>query len=160
MLADYANRMRRLASPFLLLISLAGAIYAQIGGGSIVGIVTDASGAALANATVKAINVQTKMTNTTVTNAQGYYEFPLLPAGRYAIEVVAQGFQPAKSQEIELNSGTRPKFDFSLKAGVINDVVNVTSAAPLVNATTTDLGVVINQDKVESLPLNGRNYQQ
>src|SRR5262249_36502686 len=115
MLADYANRMRRLASPFLLLISLAGAIYAQIGGGSIVGIVTDESGAALANATVKASNVQTNVTNTTVTNAQGYYEFPLLPAGRYAIEVVAQGFQPAKSQEIALNSGTRPKFDFSLK---------------------------------------------
>jgi outer membrane receptor protein involved in Fe transport len=160
MLADYADRMRRLASPFLLLISLAGAIYAQIGGGSIVGVVTDESGAALPAATVKATNVQTNVTNTTVTNAQGYYEFPLLPAGRYAIEVVAQGFQTAKSQEIGLNSGTRPKLDFSLKTGVVSDAVNVTAAAPLVNATTNDLGVVIDQNKVESLPLNGRNYQQ
>ncbi|MBO0724414.1 MAG: TonB-dependent receptor [Blastocatellia bacterium] len=160
MLADYANRMRRLASPFLLLISLAGAIYAQIGGGSIVGVVTDESGAALPAATVKATNVQTNVTNTTVSNAQGYYEFPLLPAGRYAIEVVAQGFQPAKSQEIGLNSGTRPKLDFSLKTGVASDVVNVTATTPLVNATTNDLGVVIDQNKVESLPLNGRNYQQ
>jgi outer membrane receptor protein involved in Fe transport len=160
MFADYANRMWRVASPFLLLSALACAIYAQIGGGSIVGAVTDESGAALANATVKATNVQTNVSSATVTNAQGYYEFPLLPAGRYAIEVVAQGFQPAKSQEIELNSGTRPKLDFSLKAGAISDAVSVTAAAPLVNATTTDLGVVINQDKVEALPLNGRNYQQ
>jgi len=53
MLANYANRMWRLASPFLLLSALACAIYAQIGGGSIVGAVTDESGAALANATVK-----------------------------------------------------------------------------------------------------------
>jgi outer membrane receptor protein involved in Fe transport len=160
MLANYANRMWRLASSFLLLSALACAIYAQIGGGSIVGAVTDESGAALANATVKATNVQTNVTSATVTSAQGYYEFPLLPAGRYALEVVAQGFQPAKSQEVELNSGTRPKFDFSLKAGVISDAVSVTAATPLVNATTTDLGVVINQNKVESLPLNGRNYQQ
>lgn len=160
MLANYANRMRRLASPVLLLSALACAIYAQIGGGSIVGNVTDESGAALANATVKATNIQTNLTNTTVTNAQGYYEFPLLPAGRYAIEVAAQGFQPAKIQEIELNSGTRPKFDFALKAGVISEAVTVTAGAPLVNATTTELGVVIDQNKVESLPLNGRNYQQ
>ncbi|HEY8459167.1 MAG TPA: TonB-dependent receptor [Blastocatellia bacterium] len=160
MLARYANRIGRLAFSFLLLSALSCAIYAQIGGGSIVGVVTDESGAALANATVKVTNVQTNVSSATATNAQGYYEFPLLPAGRYAIEVVAQGFQPARSQEIELNSGTRPKIDFSLKAGVISDAVSVTAAAPLVNATTTDLGVVINQDKVESLPLNGRNYQQ
>ncbi|MBO0860958.1 MAG: TonB-dependent receptor, partial [Chloracidobacterium sp.] len=160
MLADYANQMSRLASLFLLLSALTCAIYAQIGGGSIVGAVSDEGGAALPAAAVKVTNVKTNATNTTVTNAQGYYEFPLLPAGRYVIEVAAQGFQTAKSQEVELNSGTRPKFDFSLKAGVVSDAVNVTAATPLVNATTTDLGVVINQNKVESLPLNGRNYQQ
>lgn len=160
MFAKYANRMLRLTSPFLLLTALACAIHAQIGGGSIVGAVTDESGAALANATVKATNVQTNVSSSTVTNAQGYYEFPLLAAGRYAIEVAAQGFQTARSQEIGLNSGTRPKIDFALKAGIISDVVNVTAATPLVNATTTDLGVVIDQNKVASLPLNGRNYQQ
>ncbi len=160
MLAKYANRTWGLASPVLLLIALAGAIYAQIGGGSIVGAITDESGAAVANATVKATNVQTNVASSTVTNAQGYYEFPLLGAGKYSIEVTAQGFQPARSQEIELNSGTRPKIDFALKAGVISEAVSVTAAAPLVNATTTDLGVVIDQKKVESLPLNGRNYQQ
>ncbi len=160
MLAKYANRTWGLASPVLLLIALAGAIYAQIGGGSIIGAVTDESGAAVANATVKATNVQTNVASSTVTNAQGYYEFPLLGAGKYSIEVTAQGFQPARSQEIELNSGTRPKIDFALKAGVISEAVSVTAAAPLVNATTTDLGVVIDQKKVESLPLNGRNYQQ
>jgi outer membrane receptor protein involved in Fe transport len=150
----------RLWSTLLLLSTMACASLAQIGGGSIVGNVSDQSGAALPNATVKAINAQTNVANTTVTNAQGYYEFPLLPAGRYVLEVAAQGFQPAKSEGIELNSGTRPKFDFALKTGVISEEVKVVSAASLVNATTTELGVVIDQNKVDALPLNGRNYQQ
>jgi outer membrane receptor protein involved in Fe transport len=150
----------RAISPVLLLGALAFAGYAQIGGASIVGNVTDGSGAALPNATVRATNIQTNVASATFTNAQGYYEFPLLPAGRYTLEVAAQGFQPARSQVVELNSGTRPKLDFALSAGVISDAVNVTAGAPQVNATTTDLGVVIDRNKVESLPLNGRNYQQ
>jgi hypothetical protein len=144
----------------ILLSALSGAMSAQIGGGSIVGNVMDESLAALPNATVKVINLQTNVVNTTVTNAQGYYEFPLLPAGRYAVEVTASGFQPARSQGIELNSGTRPKLDFPLKAGVISEALKITAVTPLVNATSTDLGVVIDQNKVEALPLNGRNYQQ
>jgi outer membrane receptor protein involved in Fe transport len=146
---------------FISLLSiLTCTIFAQIGGGSIVGNISDQSGAALPNTTVKATNTQTNVANTTVTNEQGYYEFPLLPAGRYLLEVSAQGFQTAKSQEIQLNSGTRPKLDFSLKPGAISEEVKVVSATSLVNATTTDLGVVIDQNKVDSLPLNGRNYQQ
>jgi outer membrane receptor protein involved in Fe transport len=158
--ANFADRLRRLISPVLLLIAMAWSVQAQIGGGSIVGVVTDEGGAALPNATVKVTNVQTNVSNTTVTNAEGYYEFPLLPAGRYALEVVAQGFQTTRSQGIELNSGTRPKIDLALKAGLVSEAVDVSAGAPLVNATTTDLGVVIGQNKVESLPLNGRNYQQ
>jgi hypothetical protein len=156
----FTDLVWRAISPVLLLGTLAFIGYAQIGGASIVGNVTDESGAALPNATVRATNIQTNVANATVTNAQGYYEFPLLPAGRYTLEVAAQGFRPARSQVVELNSGTRPKLDFALSAGVISDAVNVTAGAPQVNATTTDLGVVIDRNKVESLPLNGRNYQQ
>src|SRR5262249_23541646 len=117
-------------------------------------------GGALVNATVKAVNVATNVTSETVTNGQGYYEFPLLPAGRYVLEIQLPGFQTAKGREFGLNSGTRPKFDFTLKAGGVAETITVTDSAPLVNATTTELGVVIDQAKVEALPLNGRNYQQ
>lgn len=143
-----------------LLGVLSVAAFAQIGGGSVVGNVADQSGAAVPNARVKVTNTATGAAGTNVTNTQGYYEFPLLPAGRYVVEVQATGFQGRKTAEFELNAGTRPRFDFALSPGNVSEAVEVTATAPLVNATTTDLGVVIDQRKVESLPLNGRNYQQ
>ena len=133
---------------------------AQIGGGSLVGNVADPTGAAVASVKVSARNLGTNATETTTTNAAGYYEFPLLPAGRYRVEAEAAGFQRAASEEFTLNSGTRPKLDLTLKIGQVSESVDVTAQAPLVNATTTDMGVVIERGKVEALPLNGRNFQQ
>jgi len=136
------------------------AMYAQIGGGSLVGNVTDQSGAAVTNVKVKAISAATNSVEATVTNERGYYEFPLLPAGRYRVEAEAAGFQKAASPEFALNSGTRPRLDLTLNIGPLTENVQVTSQSPLVNATTTDLGVVVDRAKVDVLPLNGRNFQQ
>ena len=144
----------------LSLILLSGMALAQIGGGSIVGDVTDPSGGAVPNATVRATNVQTNVVNRTITNSQGYYEFPLLPAGLYVLDVSFKGFEDRKTNEFTLNTGTRPRFDFALGVGATTQSVTVEAASPLVNATTTELGVVIEQRKIESIPLNGRNYQQ
>jgi hypothetical protein len=141
-----------------LCVLFVGAL-AQIGGGSVVGNVTDQTGAIVPSATVKITNTATGVMNTSVTNAQGYYEFPLLPAGRYVVEVQATGFQSKKTTEFELNAGTRPRFDFALSAGNVAESVTVEGGAPLVNATTTELGVVIDQRKIQQLPLNGRNYE-
>lgn len=141
------------------LVAVAPGTFAQIGGGSVVGNVTDQSGAIITNATVKVTNTATGVTNTSVTNTQGYYEFPLLPAGRYVVEVQATGFQSKKTAEFELNAGTRPRFDFALNAGNVTESVTVEGGTPLVNATTTELGTVIDQRKLQQLPLNGRNYE-
>jgi len=134
--------------------------HAQIGGGSLVGNVTDPSGSPVANVRVTARNLGTNAAETTATNTSGYYEFPLLPAGRYRVEAEMTGFQRAASEEFTLNSGMRPKLDLALKIGQLSESVEVTAQAPLVNATTTDMGVVIERGKVEALPLNGRNFQQ
>ena len=134
--------------------------WAQIGGGSIVGSVLDDSGAAVAGASVTATNVATNEAQQTVTNDTGYFEFPILPAGRYVLEAEKQGFARERTAEFSLNSGTRPRFDLKMKIGQVNESVLVQGAAPLVNATTADLGVVIDQSKVEGLPLNGRDFQQ
>ncbi len=133
---------------------------AQIGGGSLVGTVVDPSGAVVPQATVKATNTSTNISHTVTTNSQGYYEFPLLSAGRYVVEVTAAGFVPRRSDSFELNTGTRPRFDFNLTVGGTTETVTVEGGMPLINATTTDLGVVIDQNKTDSMPLNGRNYQQ
>lgn len=149
------------AAPLLALLVLAGAaLEAQIGGGSLVGNVKDPAGAAVAGAEVQAVNLETNEVRTTQTNQVGYYEFPLLPAGRYRIEARIDGFQRATTAPFQLNAGTRPRFDLSLVLGAVAESVEVVAAAPLVNTTTTDLGVVIERSKVEALPLNGRNWQQ
>jgi hypothetical protein len=140
------------------LLRAPGQLAAQITGGSFVGIVTDPSGSVLANADVTAANVATNVVEKTVTNGEGYYEFPLLPVGRYVISVQAQGFQRATTGEIEVHAGTKPRIDFKMTLGQVSESVEVLAQAPMVNATTTDLGTVIDSQKVRDLPLNGRTF--
>lgn len=133
---------------------------AQIGGGSVIGNISDPGGASVAVAKVTAIQTETGVRRETATNELGYFEFPLLPAGNYRLEAEKQGFKRSATAVFELNTGTRPRFDLRLELGQVSESVEVIATAPLVNSTTTDLGVVIGQSKVNALPLNGRNFQQ
>ena len=133
---------------------------AQIGGGSIIGFITDATKAAVPGADVKATNVDSNVTSSTITSGSGYFEFPLLPAGKYIVETEKTGFRPAKSAPFTLSTGTQPRLDLTLEVAGTARSVEVTAQAPLVNAATTDLGQVVGSGKVEALPLNGRNWQQ
>jgi hypothetical protein len=146
----------------LLLLGLGTPVrmWAQTGGGSIVGSVVDSSDAAVAGAKVSATNAGTNAVNETTSDNTGYFEFPLLPAGRYVLKVQAANFQTAQTEEFALNTGTRPRFDLKLAVGKITESVRVEATAPVVNATTTDLGVVMTPQEVEALPLNGRDFQQ
>src|SRR5260370_21215922 len=134
--------------------------WAQISGGSIVGSVLDSSGPAIGGAKVMATNVATNEALNTVTNETGYFEFPFLAAGRYVLQAENPGFERARTAEFSLNSGTRPRFDLKMVVGQVSDSVEVIASAPLVHTTTADLGVVVDQSKVEALPLNGRDFQQ
>lgn len=149
---------RAFAPLFLLLC--ASPAFAQLGGGSVVGYVTDPGGAMVVGVRVTAINLGTNIHSNTTTNEEGYYEFPLLPAGRYRLEAEHQGFQKSTSGEFNLNTGTRPRIDLRMVIGQVTESVEVIASAPLVNATTTDLGVVMDRGKVNELPLNGRDFQQ
>lgn len=144
----------------LFVLLAAQLTLAQVGGGSIVGTVTDSNNAAVPSAAINVINVGTNETRTATTNEEGYYEFPLLAAGRYRVEVQAQGFEVKRSEEFDLNTGTRPKLDFVLGVAGANAQVTVTDTGQLINATSTELGQVIEQQKIEALPLNGRNFVQ
>jgi hypothetical protein len=132
---------------------------AQIGGGSIVGVVKDPTGAPVAGVTVSAQNEETNQTQHATTNNDGYYEFPLLPAGRYHLEAGAAGFEKLRGQVFQLFTGTRPRIDLQLQVGSVNQTVDVKATAPLINTTTADLGVVMTRSRVDELPLNGRNFQ-
>ena len=144
----------------LLLLFATSSLLGQLGGGSIVGVVTDSSGSVVIGAKVAATNVGTNERKETVTNPEGYYEFPLLPAGKYVLSAEQTGFQRATTVEITLHAGTKPKIDFEMRVGEITQSVEVVASAPLVNATTTALGVVMENKKVTELPLNGRSFVQ
>lgn len=143
-----------------LLAAAAIPALCQIAGGSIVGIITDPSEALLSAAEVTATNLGTNQSTRTTSNEQGYYEFPLLPPGRYRVAAVAPGFQRGETAEFTLNAGTRPRIDLRLPLGSVAESVEIRATAPLVNATTTDLGLVVENRRIEALPLNGRNFQQ
>ena len=144
----------------LLLAMVATDLHAQIGGGSIVGTVRDPTSAVVVGATVTVTNVGTNDEREVSTNQEGYYEFPLLAAGSYQLQAVVEGFQTATTAVFELNAGTRPRFDLVLVVGAVVESVQVIDTAPLVNTTTTDLGVVITKRRLDGIPLNGRNWQQ
>jgi hypothetical protein len=133
--------------------------YAQIGGGSIVGVVKDPTGATVAGVKVTAHQQETNDERQVTSNAEGYYEFALLAPGHYRLTAEASGFEKLRGEMFELASGTRPRIDLSLQVGSLAETVEVKATAPLVNATTTDLGVVMPRERIDELPLNGRNFQ-
>src|SRR5690242_1814381 len=103
-------------------------LAAQVGGGSIVGYVTDPTGQPVTGAKVTAMNPLTNVDQETKTNETGYYEFPLLAAGRYRVEARAAGFETTVRSEFDLNAGTRPRIDLQLKVGSVSESVMVTAA--------------------------------
>src|SRR4051794_9385784 len=84
---------------------------AQTNSGSITGLVKDQNGAVLANATVKVTNLGTNEVKTVQTDADGRYEVPVLPTGRYSVEASSEGFQPQKISDINLSVGDKARVD-------------------------------------------------
>lgn len=157
---SFLGRLRTAHQFLLLAMVLAPFAHTQIGGGSIVGIVHDPSGAAVPSVRIVAHNQDTNEERAVTTNAEGYYEFPLLVAGRYRVTAEAAGFKKVQGQVFALNTGTRPRIDIALSVGDVNEKIDVEATAPQINTTTTDLGVVLNRARVDELPLNGRNFQE
>jgi outer membrane receptor protein involved in Fe transport len=154
------NRMLNAKWLAVLPLIWASVASAQIGGGSLVGNVTDPSGAAISGARVIVTNLDTGVSRETTANETGYYEFPLLPAGLYRLEAEQPGFRRVSTAAFPISTGTRPRVDLKLELGAVTEAIEVVAVAPIVNATTTDLGVVMQKSMIEALPLNGRNFQQ
>jgi outer membrane receptor protein involved in Fe transport len=124
------------------------------------GLITDQTGAAIGNATVKITSQETGVVVTRQASADGNYTVPLLKAGTYSIEVSASGFAPVTRKNITLQIQQVGQEDFKLQVGGVEQQVTVEGGAPLLSTENTELGNVINQESTEQLPLNGRNFSQ
>jgi Carboxypeptidase regulatory-like domain len=127
-------------------------------GGKITGVVKDQTDAVIAGATVDAVNTATGVKQTTKTDEQGSYAFPILPVGQYEIDVTADGFKPNKTKGLAIDINAALTVDVTLQLSEQDQTVTVTEGAAQVETSDTQLGQVIDSKQVTSIPLNGRSY--
>jgi hypothetical protein len=128
--------------------------------GSIVGRVTDPSGAAVTNAKVTAVQASTGFSRTAGTDTEGLYVIPSLQPSTYNLMVEAEGFSTVKQSNIALLADQTLTVNVSLKLGMNTEVVTVTGNALQVDTATSTLKQVIEQERLTELPLDGRNAAQ
>jgi outer membrane receptor protein involved in Fe transport len=142
-----------------VLLLAPAAARAQATGG-IIGLVTDDSGAVLPGATVTATNQATNQARTAIAGTDGFYALPLLPPGLYNVAGSLAGFSPLTREGVRVTVAETARVDLTLKVGQVAESVVVQADAPLVETTNATLGIVIDEQKVVDLPLNGRNFTQ
>ena len=152
------NLLTSLVVALVLLATAAGNAAAQFGSASVLGYVRDNSGAFVSSAKVTLINVATNVTQTAQTDKDGKYEFDSVPIGNYQVTTEASGFEGARTETFNVSTDARQRVDVGIKPGHVNEVVEVTSAAQLLDTETSSRTQVIGTREVENLPLNGRSY--
>ncbi len=139
------------------LVLLAGVTYAQTGTGNIQGTVKDTTGAVVPGARVKATQPQTTRQYDTTTNEVGFYLIPSVQMGPYQIAVEAAGMETWKG-DLNLLVGQIAEVNIALKVGSTTTEVTVAGdVTPLVTTTSPTLATIVEHERIEQLPLNGRN---
>jgi hypothetical protein len=150
------RRILQWVTCFLLAATAFG--QSQFGGASLSGLVTDPSGAVIANAKLIATQTETNAIRETTSTQQGFYSFTSLPPGLYDLAVEANGFKTAKRAGVTLNVGSAVSLDIALQIGTPAEVITVTEEAPMVETARSQTATVINSLSVSELPINGRNF--
>ena len=127
--------------------------------GVLTGVVQNEKGEVVSNATVRAVNTGTNAAREVRTSDEGVYEITQLAPGTYRVEVEAQGFSKTVQDGVAVNVLQRTTVNSTLKIGSVTEVVNVTAdTAALVETTKTDVSGVVDQRRLENLPVNGRSF--
>ncbi|HEU0119721.1 MAG TPA: carboxypeptidase regulatory-like domain-containing protein [Bryobacteraceae bacterium] len=128
--------------------------------GTITGIVTDSSGAVVPNAKASARNMGTAAVFSATADTEGVYWLRNLPVGSYSVNVEASGFQKFEATDVRLQVNETARVDVRMKVGSMTETVTVQGNAVTVDTTTSTLKAVVDQKRIEELPLNGRNATQ
>ncbi len=132
-------------------------LNAQTTFGSVVGNVSDPSGAAISNTEVVLTNLGTNEKRTETTNADGLYQFVNVSPATYSVSIEKPGFKRTVRTPVTVETGTTSKIDLALEVGAVNQTVEVTAQTPLLAPESSSLGQVIDERKTVEMPLNGRN---
>lgn len=131
--------------------------YAQEYRATLLGLVTDPTGAAVVGAKVLVVNVETEVRSATESNSDGNYLVPYLPPGTYRLRVEHTGFKAFERSPIELRVNDRTRLDVALEVGEISERITVTAESPLLEQANAERGQVIGNREITNMPLNGGN---
>lgn len=134
------------------------AAVAQQTTGSIAGVVVDAQGAAVPGASVTATHSETGVTRTVVTNAAGLYQLTALPVGDYGVIVELAGFTRVEISDVTVRLSETTALDATMRVAGVTETVTITAERPLISTTSSSVGQVVDIDRIEKLPLNGRQF--
>jgi hypothetical protein len=145
---------------FVTCICFAASLWAQKDAGAIVGIVRDKSGAVVSGAKVTVTDTDRGSNIALTTNDAGEYLSGPLRIGHYKVTVEKAGFKKSVSETVEVNIQDRVAVDIALQPGAVSETIEVTAAGPQLETETSEIGQLVDQRRINALPLNGRNYAQ
>ena len=125
-------------------VGVTGVMLAQTAGsGTLVGTVSDTSGAVVAGARIGVVNVETAFRSETVTSAEGAYYVPYLAPASYRLTIEAAGFKRYVRDGIQIRTGEVPRVDVQLEVGAVTESVQVTGSSPLLETETSASGTIL-----------------
>ncbi len=139
-------------------LALPLAVHAQSVTGTLLGTVTDASGAVIGKAKVTIVNEGTGLTRTVTADDHGEYTVPALPTGSYTITSEMTGFKTVALSNIQVGVDQRVRIDIKHDVGSMTESVSVQAETPLIQTSSSELGTTVGNQQIEALPLNGRNF--
>ncbi len=141
-----------------LSLGLASSAVAQSVSGTILGTVTDSTGATVAGAKVTIVNEGTGLTRVLTADSNGEYTAPALPTGHYTITSEMTGFKTVALSNVEVGVDQRVRINIKHEVGAMTESVSVTAETPLIQTSSSELGTTVGSTQIEALPLNGRNF--
>ena len=153
--------MKRIISSMIVLCALllsASSAAAQQTTGIITGRIVDDQGAAVPGATVTGKNAATGFSRTDVSDGEGIFRLNALPVGTYDITTELQGFTKVENKGIVVNVGQTLDLNFTLKLATVQETITVNAESPLIQTSSSSVGGVVDINRIENLPLNGRQF--
>src|SRR3989442_8311301 len=147
-------------SVFAVALLLATLAYGQTTAGTILGTVSDESGARIPGVAVTITNLDTGIVRSVTTDEAGRYRAPSLGLGNYEVKAELVGFRTAVRTGIQLRVAEEAVVNVTLSVGTVSEQVKVTGEAPLVEITSAALSGLVDDKKIRDLPLNGRSFEQ
>ena len=146
---------------FAIAVVVVVASFAQSAGtGTLVGTVTDSTGAVVGSARVTIVNNETAFVSNTATSAEGSYTAPYLAPGIYRLTVEAAGFKRYIQSNIPVRSGEVPRVDIKLEVGAVTESISVSGSAPLLETETSSSGQILSGNELAQLPVSQKTVQR